>query len=442
MRRDRQSRRHRVPGFRLPIAVGRLMTDDRERDRPTRADVRMRGFADRASVEQALRWIDAHARILAGEEIDAARGAGRVLAVPVTTLRDLPSEDRATENGYAVRAGETLGAGDYSPLPFALRCPKDPLPFGAAAPVASGTALPAGSDAVVPFGAAQPNGDILDIYAPVAPGSGVERRARQAAAGTVLIEKGRRLRAQDLGLIASIGLGCVSAVRQPRIVLISAGPKTSGGCEVQDAEEPMLRTLVRRDGGVVAHVAPQAGTRAAMVEAMTTHDADAILVTGRTGTGADDEAPMALAEAGALAIHGVALRPGGSAGMGLVRGTPVVLLPGDPLACLCAYEMIAGRLVRSLGGLDPEPRDRCRVVEVGRKIVSAVGLVDICQVRLVGNRAEPVGSGESVGLLPAVRADGFVVVPAPMEGYAPGARVVMYAYGEAGTVGRNGELER
>lgn len=413
------------------------MVGDPGRDRPTRADVRMRGFADRASVEQATRWIDAHARILADEELDAADGAGRVLALAITTKRDLPSEDRAGEDGYAIRAGETIGAADYNPLPFALGSPDDAFPSGAAVPIVSGAAMPAGSDAVLPFEAAQPSQGMLEIYAPVAPGSGVERRARQAAAGTVLIEKGRRLRAQDLGLIASIGLGRVRVVRQPRIALISAGPKTSGACEVQDADEPMLRTLVRRDGGVVVHVASQAGTRAAMVEAITTHEADAVLVAGRTGTGADDEAPMALAEAGELAIHGVALRPGGSAGMGLVRGTPVVLLPGEPLACLCAYEMIAGRLIRSLGGLDPEPRDRCRVVEVGRKIVSAVGLVDICQVRLVGDRAEPVGSVESGGLLPAVRADGFVVVPAPMEGYAPGARVVMYAYGEAGTGGRN-----
>jgi molybdopterin molybdotransferase len=410
------------------------MTDDRGRDRPTRADVRMRGFADRASLERATRWIDAHARILADEDIDAARGAGRVLAVDLTTPRDLPSEDRASEDGYAVRACETIGAGDYSPLPFALGSPDGALPRGAAVPIVSGAAMPAGSDAIVPFEAAQPNGNAVDIFVPVAPGRGVERRARQAAAGTVLIERGRRLRVQDLGLLASLGLGRIRAIRQPRITLISAGPKSRGACALQDADEPMLRELVRRDGGMVVHVALQAATRAAMVEAMTTRASDAILVAGRTGTGADDEAPMALAEAGELAIHGLALRPGESAGMGLVRGTPVVLLPGDPLACLCAYEMIAARLVRSLRGLDPTTRDRSRVVEVGRKIVSAVGLVDICQVRLVGNRAEPVGSAELGGLLPAVRADGFVVVPAPMEGYAPGTRVVMYAYGEAGAV--------
>ncbi len=416
------------------------MADDGGRDRP-RADVRMRGFADRVSLEQATRWIDAQARIPAHEEIDVARGAGRVLAASIAAPCDRPSEDRASHDGYAVRAAETLGAADYNPLPFAPPYQDGPLPFGAATPVVSGAALPAGSDAIVPFEAAQPNGDVVDIYAPVAPGDGVEYRARQAAAGTVLIEKGRRLRAQDLGLVASLGLARVRVLRRPRIVLISAGPKSRDGSALQDVDAPMLRELARRDGGTVAHVASRADTRAAMVEAMmTASTSDAILVAGRTGTGADDEAASALAEAGALAIHGIALRPGGSAGMGQVRSTPVILLPGDPLACLCAYEMIAGRLVRSLGGLDPEPRNRSRVVEVGRKIVSAVGLVDICQVRLVEDRAQPVGSG---GLLAAVRADGFVVVPAPMEGYAPGARVVMYTYGEAGTVGpRDGESEK
>jgi molybdopterin molybdotransferase len=69
-----------------------------------------------------------------------------------------------------------------------------------------------------------------------------------------------------------------------------------------------------------------------------------------------------------------------------------------------------------------------REAEVGRKIVSAIGFVDLCRVRLVDGRVEPVGSAEFGGLASSVRADGFVVIPAPLEGYAPGTRVKVHLY--------------
>ncbi|MGO4721848.1 MULTISPECIES: molybdopterin molybdotransferase MoeA [unclassified Inquilinus] len=409
------------------------MSDDETEDGPGRpGDVRLAGFADRVSFARAAAWIDRHARILPAEEIDAALAAGRILTTPVEAPRDSPQHDRAAENGYALRAGETIGASDYNPLPFALRNAEDPLPAGAAALVASGAPLPAGADAVIPFEIAQPSGAMLEVFGAVAAGTGVESKARDAAAGTLAMEPGRRLRVQDAAVILSFGLGQVRVVRRPRIKLIIAGPKPSPAGPARDADGVMLSALVRRDGGIVSDIAADAAGRAAMVEALTGTPADAILVAGRTGTGPDDEAPLALAEAGRLSIHGLALRPGGSTGMGLVGGVPVMLLPGDPLACLCAYEMLGGRLIRRLGGLDPDPPHPLRQAELGRKIVSAVGVVDICQVRFVGGLVEPVGSAERGGLASAVRADGFVVIPAALEGYASGTRVDVHVYQATG----------
>ena len=417
------------------------MTNNEDRDRPARSgDVRLQGFSDRASLEQATDWIDAHATPLPGEDLELGGARGRILVVAVTSPRDIPSSDRAAENGYALRAAETAGAADYNPLYFVLAGPTGRLPVGAAALVASGAALPVGADAIMPFEAAQRNGALLEVFGAVAPGRGVERQGQHAGAGTVLIGAGRSLRAQDLGLLASLGLARVRVVRQPRIKLILAGPKPTAAGASYDADGPMLCELVRRDGGVVSQVIENAASRAALVEAMAEKSVDAILVIGRTGTGEDDEAPLALAEVGELAIHGVALRPGGSAGMGLVGGVPVLLLPGEPLACLGAYEMLAGRLIRRLAARNPELPHLVREAEVGRKIVSEVGSVDLCQVRFVGGGVEPTGSAESGGLASAVRAEGFVVVAAQLEGYAPGAQVSVRLYNEIGAV-RSGAEE-
>lgn len=122
------------------------------------------------------------------------------------------------------------------------------------------------------------------------------------------------------------------------------------------------------------------------------------------------------------------MRPGGSAAFGRRDGVPAILLPGDPLACLAAYELFAGRLVRRLAGRGARLPHPVREAELGKKIVSAVGLLDFQQVAFIDGRARPQSSPESGSLLSAVRADGFVLVPPESEGYAPGARVAVYLY--------------
>jgi molybdopterin molybdotransferase len=193
-----------------------------------------------------------------------------------------------------------------------------------------------------------------------------------------------------------------------------------------DANGPMLRALVERDGGSVVKVVALESERRGFAIG---YAADLMLIAGRSGTGWDDDAALRVAEVGELEIHGIALRPGGSAGLGRVGAAPVVMLPGDPLECLCAYEMLAGRMVRRLGGRPPELPYAVVEAEAGRKIVSMIGVVEVCRVRFVDGKVEAIGTAESGGLASAVRADGFVVIPAPLEGYAPGSRVSVYVYG-------------
>lgn len=387
--------------------------------RPTGDEVRLGGFADRVPLERALAWIDRHATPLGAVEIDVAEAAGRVAALTVTARVQLPPESRAGDDGHAVRASDTFGASAYGPALLPLVPFGPALPAGAAMRVSSGGALPRGADAVLGLDAAQPAGELLEVIAPVAHGSGVEAAGQQLGAGAAIVASGRRLRPDDAALLAAAGVERLAVVARPRVRLVVAGPK--GG---RDVHAPMLRALVERDGGTVE----RGGGAGSLRDVLARPDADVVLATGRTGGGPDDDAPSVLAELGDLAIHGVALRPGGSVALGLTARTPVVLLPGDPLACACAYELLAGRLVRRLGGRDARLPHETLEVEVSRKIVSTVGFVDVCQVRRIGGRIEPVGVVEFGGLGAAVRSDGFVVVPAPLEGWPPGARVTVHLY--------------
>ena len=274
------------------------------------------------------------------------------------------------------------------------------------------------------------------MIAPVFAGSEVERQASHAARGSVLLPASARpLDAADIGLLAAAGLARVSVVGRPRVrCLLAAGRSIEAGQaptagEVYDANGPMLAALVGARWGRGGRPAPHwARPRTALREARSAAPGvDIVLVAGGTGPGSDDLAAAALTEAGVLAMHGVALRPGETAGAGRAGGVPVFLLPGPPADCLWAYELLAGRAIRRWPGAAPSCRMRVETLRVARKIVSEVGMMEVCPVRRRGGgEVEPMPSFAEAGLAAAAHADGFVLVPEASEGYPQGAAVTVY----------------
>ena len=127
--------------------------------------------------------------------------------------------------------------------------------------------------------------------------------------------------------------------------------------------------------------------------------------------------------AGRIEIHGVALCPGETAGFGhTAAGAPVLLLPGTPAGCLWSYELFAGRAIRRFGGRDPALPQRPCVLTTARKIVSSIGVTEICPVRLCSDREiEPIAGFAEGGLMAAAGADGFVIVAEFERGVSAGS---------------------
>jgi molybdopterin molybdotransferase len=192
----------------------------------------------------------------------------------------------------------------------------------------------------------------------------------------------------------------------------------------------MLSSLIERDGGTLSQDAVVDRSESALAEALAAGGSDIVLVVGGTGPGRDDASAAALSAAGEVAIHGVALRPGETTGLGrTATGVPVVLLPGSPPACLWSYEFFAGRVIRRLGGRDPRLPYVSLVMTTARKIISAIGMTEICPVRRQSDSTvEPAVSFSEIGLMAAVGADGFVIVPETSEGYPLGASVNVHLY--------------
>ena len=393
-----------------------------------REDVRMHGFSQRAEVGTVLQWIDTHAHRLGPTRVPIDHASGRVLAEQVIATIDVPPFDRAAMDGYAVHADETSGASDYNPLAFEVIGQALPgRPFGASVPPATavrimtGAALPAGADAVVPAEYAREAAGQVEITLAVSPGKHIGRRSEDIRAGTAVLEPGRCLRPQDLGLLGSLGIAEIPVIAEPRARIVVTGNEvvspgiSKGEHQIYDANSAMLRGLVVRDGGVVESHRMPGDDPAKIRDALVAPGADVILISGGSSVGTEDHAPRLLAEVGTLAIHGVAMRPSSPAGVGAIGESLVFLLPGNPVSCLCAYDFFAGRAIRLRGGRRPDWPHRTREGVVARKIVSAIGRVDYCRVRLTEGEVEPLAlSGASI-LSSTTRADGFVIVPAELN---------------------------
>ncbi len=414
-------------------------------------DPRMRGFRTRTSLAEAALLIDRRVGPLPAEAIDFRAAAGRVLAEPVQATEPVPAFDRAAMDGYAVRGEETFGASPYSPALFrrvgatrpGRRCPVEVGP-GEAVEITTGSALPAGADTVVNVESTRLEGDSLLVFEPAPLGRHVGRRGEDIAAGTVVLPAGRILRPQDLGVLSAVAARSISAVRRPSVAVLITGdellePGTAArGVQIADANSVMLAALITRDGGVPRIIGPLPDDRARIRDeiARAATEADAVLISGGSSAGPEDHAPGLVAELGELAVHGVALRPASPAGIGFLGARPVVLLPGNPVSCLCAYDFFAGPIVRRLGGRPRAWPYRPVALPLARKLVSVVGRVDYARVRIVADQVEPLAiSGASI-LSSTTRADGFVVIPADREGYPAGTTVTVWLYDEQGSIHR------
>jgi molybdopterin molybdotransferase len=422
-------------------------------------DVRMRGFAHRQTVEAALAWLDAHVRLPRAEIVPLQMAAGRVLAMPIVSDVDVPGFDRATMDGYAVAAEATEGAGSYNHLPFVVIGDSRPgRPFcgsvlvGQAVRIMTGAPMPLGCDAVLPAewventaatvaAGTEPAPTETDAtgvqsisaLAAMSPGKHVGRRGEDIVRGTTVLQRGRVLRPQDLGVLSSVGVAEVRVCCRPQVRLVITGNELlpSGsqphGYRIVDANGPMLAALVARDGGLVDFPGLVPDEHDAILKALHA-EADVIIVSGGSSVGIEDVAPTLLAEHGELAIHGIAMRPSSPTGLGRIEHRLIFLLPGNPVSCLCAYDFFAGRAIRALGGRTTAWPYRAMRARLARKISSPIGRLDYARVQLVDGAVEPLAVGGASVLSSTTRADGFVIVPADSEGFAPGTEVEVWLY--------------
>lgn len=351
---------------------------------------------------------------------------GRIIAEDIIAAINVPHYRRAAMDGFAVMASDTLGASSNSPV---VLTQGKSIEKGMCAWVHTGSPMPRGADAVVMIEDAVVHGKNVEIFTQIHHLKNVGEIGEDIQKGDVIIKDGHRLRPCDIAVLASLGIKTIKVFRMPVVAiiptgeeLVSRGEREPKEGEVYETNGLMASLYIRKWGGVPELFDIVTDSPEKIKEAITANlNADMLVISGGTSVGKRDYVPEIVKSLGDLLVHGVGISPGKPTALGIIKGKPVVCMPGYPVAGMVALYWFARPALRKLGNLPDEERIVHAVLD--EKIPSRIGYKTIARVKLNNGRAVPLAVS-GAGILSSVsKADGFVIIPPNVEGYARGEEV-------------------
>ncbi len=357
---------------------------------------------------------------------------GRILACDIKAAINVPHYRRAAMDGFAVIASDTLGAGSSSPVILNLR---KSIEKGACVRVHTGSPMPAGADAVVMVEDTVLHSEKVEVFTQIHPLKNVGEIGEDIQKDDIILKEGHRLRPCDIAILASLGMGSVAVFRKPLVAIIPTGEElVARGKEIREGEVYetnglMASLYMRKWGGDTKLFDIVTDDPEKIKEAVKRAlDADMVIISGGTSVGKRDYVPSVIGSLGNLLVHGIGISPGKPTALGIIKGKPVVCMPGYPVAGLVALYFFARAALRKLGHL-PEEQERTVRAVLSEKIPGRIGFKTFARVKLetpylnTGSRAVPLAI-HGAGILSSVsKADGFVIIPESVEGYDKGEEV-------------------
>ncbi len=284
------------------------------------------------------------------EQVGLEQALGRVLAEDIAAPFDLPRWDNSAMDGYALRQAD-LPAGGVLPLAGRIAAGDgagQALPPGHAMRIFTGAPLPAGADSVIAQEVCVALGGSVRLPATEA-GSHVRRRGEELRQGEPVLAAGVRLRPQDIGLLASLGLARVAVRRRLRVGLLSSGDELRepgqalAPGQIYNANRYSIGALLRSLGLEVHDYEVLADELAASRDALSlaASEWDLLITSGGVSVGEEDHLKSAIRELGSLHLWRLAMQPGKPLAFGEVGGKPWIGLPGNPAAALVTALVVA-----------------------------------------------------------------------------------------------------
>jgi len=367
-------------------------------------------------------------RPLMSEAVPVDRALGRVLAGDIRSKFDVPCFVRPWVDGYATRAKWTRGASALHPVTLGLAgslFPEDypkilRLVDREAFYVACGAPVPKGADCVVKVEEVKVVGSEVQVLREAKPGQGLSRAGEDIRRGSLVLRRGRVIRAQDIGVMVALGVREVSVVRKPKLAILSVGD------EIVSLDHFDPHRIVNNYAHVISAAASEVGASPIMLGVAPDDPesiaaklgeglqlADAVATIGGCSVGAKDFVPDAVSKLGEVIAHGVRIKPGHVAGVGVAHGKPIFMLPGHISSCMMAFYIFVIPTLARLAGMRPSkilPTIRAELALA----VNRAAIHTFLRLRLKERSgrlvAEPVHGGTNI-ISSLSKANGFALIP-------------------------------
>lgn len=380
------------------------------------------------------------------ETVSLFDAPGRILARDIVPEAEYPDFNRATMDGFAVRAEVTFGASEANPVYLTVKAniamgevPTDAIGPGEAMGISTGGMLPEGADSVVMREyATWIDERTIEVVHSTAPSANIITIGEDMAAGSVLFSRGKRIRAQDCGALAALGINPVPVFQKPAVGIISTGDEivpvdhSPGTGQIRDVNTYTLAAMIENAGGTVRTY----GIIGDDVEKLRNtcfralQEVDIVLISGGSSIGTRDmtiEAMGNLPEA-AILVHGIPLSPGKPTILARSGKIQIWGLPGQITSAMVVFDRVVRPFMEYTGGQEMAPggRDIRIPAFLTRNIASTTGRTDFIRTRLSetenGWKADPI-LGKSGLINTMLRADGLIEIDKNTEGMEKGSLV-------------------
>jgi len=381
------------------------------------------------------------------EHVPLSEAYERVLAKDIVAHMDVPSFNRATVDGYAVKAKDTFGADETSPITLKIcgrinvgEAPHIAVENGSAAEIATGAPIPQGADAVTMFEHTIRKGANVILYRPVSKGENVMKAGSDIRKGDTILKRGQALFSWEIGVLAALGITKVEVYKRPKVAIISTGPeivelgKLLPSGKIYDINAYTLNAAVLECGGqplnlgIVPDEADklEAGIRKAL------SSADVVITSGGVSAGPRDIIPEILSHLGepGLIVDGIAVKPGKPTTIAIVDRKPVFALPGHPTSSLLMFHILVRPIIVKMAGKTEEPLPFVEAI-LGERVFSEKGRRTFIMVSLSRDKtgkvlASPVPTGLSGAITTLTKADGFIELLESQQFINAGENVKVY----------------
>jgi len=410
-------------------------------------------FRKLLSLEEAHKAIARRVRIRAlGTEEAALLGAfDRVLAEDIVAAQDIPPFDRATVDGYAVRAQDTFGAEENRPVRLRIcgtvrtgHLSKIRVGKKQAVEIFTGAPIPEGADAAIMVENTEKESEHIRVFSAIPKSGNVMEAGSDIKKGETVLAKGRRLGSREIGAVAALGIGQLKVQRIPRVAVFSTGPeviqpgsKLAPG-KIYDINSYSLSAAVLKSGGKPIHLGIVKDEFSELQETLKValKTADMVVTSGGVSVGPKDLMPKVLASLGrsSLILSGIAVKPGKPTTVADIDGKLVYSLPGHPASALMIFHLLVRPTIQVMAGIRPTKDPELEAVAAAR-MFSAKGRKTFVMVKLRGDEsngiiAEPVSKGDSGAITTLTKADGFVEIPENVQFVDIKERITVHLFGQ------------